>query len=85
MGIMILVQKAAALLLIASAMVSSLIMGAIFSWRSLLPQSKSGKAIFSIGSILFFVVFYSLVLGYKHNFWIFSFEIIDPLPAAKSR
>lgn len=85
MGIMILIQKAAILFLIAASMVSTLIMAAVFKWRDILPKSKSGKGVFSVVSFFFFVVFYTLILGYVHNFWVFSFEIIDALPIAQDR
>lgn len=52
MGIMILIQKAAILFLIAASMVSTLIMAAVFKWRAILPKSKSGKGVFSMVSFL---------------------------------
>ena len=63
----------------------TLIMAAVFKWRAILPKSKSGKGVFSMVSFFFFVVFYTLILGYVHNFWVFSFEIIDALPVAQGR
>ena len=53
MGIMILIQKAAILFLIAASMVSTLIMAAVFKWRAILPKSKSGKGVFSMVSFSF--------------------------------
>ena len=67
MGIMILIQKAAILFLIAASMVSTLIMAAVFKWRAILPKSKSGKGVFSMVSFFFFVVFYTLILGYERE------------------
>lgn len=84
MGIMILVQNAAVLFLAAASMISALILTGAMKLRGIMPKSKTGIALTAGGIFLFFAVFYTMVIGYKYGFWIFSIEIIDALPAAQS-
>lgn len=80
MGIMILVQKAAVFLLMALALFSTLVLTGVGKWRHFMPSSHLATACLSILFFLGFVAFYTVLIGYRYHFWIFSIEIIDALP-----